>query len=288
MTQEIENKQPNSLAQIRSKLLALSTAETQVATWILHNPKSAMHSSMAQIASACGVSDTTVLRFCRNVGFRGFTDLKISLAQDLANPTQLIHDDIAPDDGPMTVARKVFLANIQALYDTLDMLDETAINQIIALLDQAKQILIVGVGVSAPIAMGAYHKLFRLGLPCIVPTDSHLQLMQAALLGPDDLVIAISHSGETRDPLAIVKEAKQHGARTVCITTNAQSPLTENADIVLLSVSQETRSDVISARVAQTTIIDTLQVIFSLKYLNRSIETEKRILDAIISQDLLT
>lgn len=276
------DKPPNTLACLRSYLPTLSEAEAQAAQWILQNADQVIHTSMARIAQACGVSDTTVLRLCRTVGFRGFTDLKLSLAQDLASPTQLIHDDIAIDDDPSAVARKVFLANIQALYDTLEMLHEAALTQAVQLLDQARQILLVGVGASAPIALSAYHKFFRLGLPCAVPADAHIQLMQAALFGPDDLVVAISHTGETRDPILILKEAKKHQARTLCLTGNAQSALTRYADVVLLSVSQETRSDAIASRVAQTTIIDALHIILSLQYLERTLETEKRILDAIV------
>jgi DNA-binding MurR/RpiR family transcriptional regulator len=81
----------------------LSGSETQVATWILHHPETVMQASMAHIAQACGVSDTTVLRLCRTTGFRGFTDLKISIAQDLASPTQLIHDDISAEDSAQAV-----------------------------------------------------------------------------------------------------------------------------------------------------------------------------------------
>ena len=278
------NVSPNSLACIRSKLPGLSDSEAEVAAWILGNAEKVIQASMAEIAQTCAVSDTTVLRTCRRVGFRGFTDLKLSLARDLASPTQLIHDDIAETDGPATVAQKVFRANIQALYDTLELLDEAALMQAVALLDQAGQILIVGVGASTPIAWSAYHKLFRLGLGCIVPADAHLQLMQAALLGPDDLVIAISHTGETRDPLAILKEAKQHGAQTLVVTSNAQSPLTGYADVVLLSVSHETRNDAIASRIAQLTLIDALHVILSLQHLERTMQTEKRIQQAIVQR----
>ena len=90
--------------------------------------------SMAQLGQACTVSDTTVLRFCRNAGFQGYTDLKLSIARDLTSPTQVIHDDITEDDPPVVIARKVFMSNIQALYDTLEVLDEQALLQAVTLL----------------------------------------------------------------------------------------------------------------------------------------------------------
>ena len=69
---------------------------------------------MAQVAQACGVSDTTVLRFCRNTGFQGCTDRKLPIARDVVSPTQIIHGDVAVSDGSAVVTRKVFMSNIQA------------------------------------------------------------------------------------------------------------------------------------------------------------------------------
>jgi DNA-binding MurR/RpiR family transcriptional regulator len=276
------NDQPNSLARIRSQLPALSEAEAQVANWILQNADMAVRSSMAQIAHECGVSDATVLRLCRAVGFHGFLDLKISVAQDLASPTQLIHDDIAAGDDPGIVARKVFLSNIQALYDTLEVLDQPAFAEAVEMLGQARQIFIIGVGTSAPIAHDMYNKFFRLGLNCRVQTDSYLQIMEAALLGPHDAVVGISQTGMSKDPVWTLQEARRHGARTLCITGNAQSPITEMADITLLSVSHETRAEVIASRVGQITIIDALYVALSLRDVGQTIQNEKLIWDAVI------
>ena len=93
----------NSLARIRSSFPVLAASEARVANWIMQQPQKIIHLSMAQVAQACGVSDTTVLRFCRNTGFQGYTDLKLSIARDVVSPTQIIHDDIAEGDGPAVV-----------------------------------------------------------------------------------------------------------------------------------------------------------------------------------------
>ena len=104
----------NSLTRIRSSLPTLAASEARVANWVMQQPEKIMELSMAQVARACGVSDTTVLRFCRNTGFQGYTDLKLSIARDLTSATQVIHDDIAEGDAPAEIARKVLLSNIQA------------------------------------------------------------------------------------------------------------------------------------------------------------------------------
>lgn len=276
------SEQPNSLARIRSQLPALSESEAQVANWILLNTERAVRSSMAQIAHECGVSDATVLRLCRAVGFHGFLDLKISVARDLASPTQLIHDDISEGDDPAAVARKVFLSNIQALYDTLEVLDQHAFTRAVEMLGEAEHIFIIGVGTSAPIAHDMHNKFFRLGLNCRVQTDSYLQIMEAALLGPRDVVVGISQTGMSKDPVWTLQEARRHGARTICITGNAQSPITEYADVTLLSVSRETRAEVIASRVGQITLIDALYVVLSLRDVEKTIRNEKLIWDAVI------
>lgn len=272
----------NSLTRIRSSYPVLAASEARVANWVMQQPEKIMHLSMAQVAQACGVSDTTVLRFCRNAGFQGYTDLKLSIARDVFSPTQVIHDDIAQGDGPAVIARKVFMSNIQALYDTLEVLDEEALMRAIDLLTQARRTLIVGVGTSAPIVQSMYNMLMRLGLDCKAQTDSYLQLMEVALLGPGDVVVAISQSGSSIDPVLTLKQAKQNGATTICITGNAQSPITEHADVTLLSVAREARIEAIASRLAQVSIADALYVVMALNAIDTATQNEKRIWDALL------
>jgi RpiR family carbohydrate utilization transcriptional regulator len=276
----------NSLTRIRSSYPALAASEARVANWIMQQPQKIIHLSMAQVAQSCGVSDTTVLRFCRNTGFQGYTDLKLSIARDVVSPTQIIHDDIAEGDGPAVVARKVFMSNIQALYDTLEVLDEDALIRAINLLTAAKRILIVGVGTSGPIVHSMYNMLMRLGLTCKAETDSYLQLMEVALLGPGDVVVAISQSGSSIDPVLTLKLAKENGAATICITGNAQSSITDHADVTLLSVDREARIEAIASRLAQVSIADALYVIMALNTIDATTQNEKRIWDALLPKML--
>ena len=280
------NSEVNSLARIRSRLPNLAVAERQVADWVLQNSEDVISSSMAQVALECGVSDTTVLRFCRAAGFKGYMDLKLSIARDLASPTQMVHDDIAEGDSPAIVARKVFTSHIQALYDTLEVLDQNKLARAVDMVLKAKKILIIGVGTSAPIANEAYNKLFRLGLNCHIQTDSYLQVMQASLAEESTLVIAISQSGSSIDPVLTLEEAKRNGAKAIVITGHDGSPLANLADIVFLAVSQETRAEAIASRIAQMTIIDSLYVIASLRILNIATKNEDKIWKAIIQKTL--
>lgn len=278
----------SALAQICSQLAALAPAERDVATWIIKNYEQVIHLSMAQLAHACGVSDTTVLRFCRTAGFKGYTDLKLSLVRDMSSPMQTVHDDIFEDDDPVTVARKVFHSNMQAIQDTLEVLNADAFSRAVTMIDAAKQrrIMVAGVGTSGPLVHTLYNNLFRLGFNCRAVTDSYLQLMQVALLGPGDVVVMISQSGTSTDPVITLKQARKNNAGTICITGNAYSTLTEYADIVLLSVSNETRAETIVSRVAQHSLIDALYVALSLRNLETAIANEREIWEVVVSKSI--
>ncbi len=276
----------NALTRIRSSYPSLAASEKRVANWVMKEPEKVLHLSMAQVARECGVSDTTVLRFCRNAGFQGYTDLKLSIARDIVSPTQVVHDDIAEGDAPATIARKVFLSNIQALQDTLEVLDEAALIKAVELIAAAEQILIIGVGTSGPIVQDMYHMFFRLGFNVRAQTDSYLQLMEAALVGPGDVVIGISQSGSSTDPVLTVEEAKRNGAKIIVITGNAESPITKSADVTLLAVSRETRAEAIASRIAQMTLVDALYVIISMQMLPITTENESKIWKAVIKKTL--
>ena len=276
----------NSLTRIRSRLPNLAVAERQVADWVLTNSDKVVDSSMAQVALACGVSDTTVLRFCRAAGFKGYMDLKLSVARDMASPTQLVHEDIEEGDAPAVVVKKVFLSNIQALYDTLDVLDEGDLEKAVELMLAAERIFVIGVGTSNSIVHEAYNKFFRLGLNCHAQTDAYLQLMEASLMGPETVVIAISQSGSSTDPVITLEEATKHGAKAIVITGHADSPLTNFADVVFLTVSRESRGEAIASRIAQMTIVDALYVVMSLTMLDVSTKNENKIWKAILQKTL--
>ena len=272
----------NALTRIRSSYPSLASSEKRVADWVMREPEAVLQLSMAQVARECGVSDTTVLRFCRNAGFQGYTDLKLSIARDIVSPTQVIHDDIAEGDSPGVVARKVFLSNIQALYDTMEVLDEKALMDAVGLIEQAQRVLLVGVGTSAPVVQTLYNMLIRVGIHCKVQTDSYLQLMEVALAGPGDVVLAVSQSGVSIDPVLTLKEARKNGAATICITGNPNSAITDYADVTLISVAREARSEAIASRLAQMSIVDALYVIIALNEIEKSTQNEKRIWDALL------
>jgi len=273
-----------ALVRIRSLYDSLSPSEQKVADYVLAHPHDVLQMPIAVLAKQAGVSDPTVIRFCRSLGYRGYLEFKIALARDTASPVQLIQASVDEKDSPETITNKVFAAGIQALQDTLSVLDKGAFAQAVNALANARKVLIVGVGTSGPIAHMMYNRLFRIGVNCIVETDSYLQLMQASLLGPQDVVVAISQTGSSVDPVLTLKEAKKHGATTIAICGNAAAPLTMEADIVLLSVSRELRPEAVASRIAQIAIIEALYVTLAMRDIDRTSENERRIWDAVVEK----
>ncbi len=272
----------DALARIRGHYASLSPAEKKVADFILANFEDVIRMTLAEVAQRSGVSDATAVRFCRSLGYEGFLDLKIALTRAIPNSPRLIHDDVAEDDTPYEIACKVLQGSIQALQDTLAMLDPAAFERALTLLAEAERILIVGVGTSGPMAHELFNRLFRLRLNCRVETDSYLQVMQAALLTERDVLVVISQTGGSTDPIRTAAEARIHGCPVICITGNAISPLSDLADVVLLSVSHETRPETIASRVAQHGLIQALYVALAMRSVEATNEAEQAIWDAIM------
>lgn len=276
--------QGSAASRLRSVLPTLSESERRVALWVLDNADAAIRQSMSAIAQACDVSDTTVLRMCRAAGFEGFTDLKLALAREpRVAPSQ--PSDQPPADG-LQAARDVFTANRQALSDTLSVLDQATFIGALDLMAGARHILAGGVGGSGIVAQAFYQRCFRLGLRCDAPVDSQLQIMHAGLTGPGDLVVAISYSGITSDPVLLLQEARARGAATMCITGNSRSPLARLADVVLVSVSHEQGSEPMAAQIAQLTLVDALYVAFAARNAESAQLNEERMVNAILPKSI--
>jgi DNA-binding MurR/RpiR family transcriptional regulator len=284
MTIDSRGTNISASSRLRSTLPKLSDSERRVALWMLEHIDSTIRQSMSAIAQATDVSDTTVLRMCRTAGFEGFTDLKLALAQE---PREVQADpSTEPQTSDLQAAGKLFRAIAQALNDTLGVLDEATLAKAIDLIANARHILVGGVGGSGIVAQAFYQRCIRLGLRCDAPVDSQLQIMHSALTGPGDLVVAISYSGITSDPVLVLQEARARGAATLCITGNSSSPLARLADVVLVSVSHEQGSEPMAAQIAQMTLIDALYAALVARNAERAQLTEERMVNAILPKSI--
>lgn len=284
MTVDLRGPSNPASSRLRSVLPKLSDSERRVALWVLDNAEATIRNSMSAIAQAVDVSDTTVLRMCRTAGFEGFTDLKLALAQEPRQSQETISSE--PHASDLQAAGRLFRAVAQAISDTQGVLSEATFARALDLIAGARHILVGGVGGSGIVAQAFYQRCIRLGLRCDAPVDSQLQIMHSALTGAEDLVVVISYSGITSDPVLVLQEAKSRGAKTLCITGNSASPLARLADVVLVSVSHEQGSEPMAAQIAQMALIDALYSALVARNAERAQLTEERMVNAILPKSI--
>ena len=241
--------------------------EKTIADYVLTYPEKIIHSTISQVAENVEVSEATVFRFCKTLGFKGYQAMKIALASEIVQGIEDIHETIQEDDDEKQIAEKVFKGNIRTLENTLSVMNLESIQQATDAIAQAGRTEFYGSGGSGVVAFDAHHKFMRIGLATVSYSDAHLQIMSASQLTDQDVIVLISHSGSNRDLLDILDIAKKNNITTIGITTLAKSPLSKGVDIPLYTVSEETeyRSEALSSRLAQLSIIDALYVNVSIQ-----------------------
>lgn len=266
------------LALIRRMFNSLRPAEKKVASYILDNGGQVVYQSITELASATGTSDATIIRFANALGFSGYQELKIALARELVSPDRNIHEDIDPRDSLQVAVNKAFQANVQAVSDTLNVLDIESLQRAIDAVVGANHVYLYGVGTSALSAQDAYYKLLRVGIHANFYADAHMQAISTAMIGEDDVVIGFSHSGSTRDVVDVLSLARERGACIVCVTNRVRSPMAKLADIVLRTASEETPfgSGGVPSMIAQLSVVDALFVGVSLAMYDRAIDFIER------------
>ncbi|GHO85984.1 MurR/RpiR family transcriptional regulator [Dictyobacter formicarum] len=275
-------------ARLHATSQTLTGAEQRVAQFIEQHPEEMVHQSVQALAQLIQVSEATIVRCCRSLGYQGVRDLKLALAAESMAPLHQIHEDILPDDNVGTVARKVLQSDIQAIADTLAVLDEQLLEQAVEALLHATRIEFYGIGPSMPIALDAYYRFLRIGMPVAVTTDAAMQAVSAANLPPNSVAFAISHSGTTRETLNALRNARGAGARCILLSSHMHTPLSDYADIALITASRETafRTAALTSRIAHLSVIDALYVAVALRRPEASLMAIERFTAAIAEHAL--
>lgn len=253
------------MVNIQSKIKLLTGSEKKVADYILENYMRVLNYTVMELAEKADVSDATVVRFCRSVGYKGFQDLKINLAQDAIVPYKHLNNSLEEEDTPEQIVSKVVRSEIETLEETLHILDVQELESAAKAIKNAKRVVFFGAGGSAMVAHDALHKLLKIGIRCIVEEDADIQAMESALLEDGDVAIGISHSGTNKGVLDCLRNAKANGAITIGLTTYGKSPLQRMCDHVLMTSTKETvfKSESVTARIAQLAVIDSLVAVIS-------------------------
>lgn len=256
----------NLLSQIKQRLENLNKSERKVADVILQDPKAATRYSIAALARASDVSEPTVNRFCRNFATSGFPDFKIQLAQSLASGTPYVNQSVAPDDTAREYADKIMLSTMASIDHARKHLDPDAIATAVDYLIQAKQIVFLGSGGSAPVAQDAQHKFFRFNIPVSAYDDYLMQRMVAASAVTGDVFVVISYTGCTRELVEAARIARENGATVIAITA-PDSHLARTCT-TSIQISSPEDTDIympMASRIIHLTVIDILATGVTLK-----------------------
>ena len=279
---------PVCIKMLRSRLPKLTNSKRKAAEYILENYQDVVKYNVTELAERSGTSLSTIIRLGQDLGFKRYQDFKLSLAQQISNPTQQIHEALEKNDDLELVINKVFKSNSDAISSTLQTIDLEAYHRAVDLIAQAKHLEFYGFGGSSAVAQDAAHKFLKIGIKCAAISDNDLQAMSASLLTKDDVVVAISHTGRNRALLYNLNIARETGASIIVITNYGKSPITKLADVVLYTSSSETafKSDALSSRIAELTILDSLFVAVSFINYDQSQENITKTRNATVNKKL--
>lgn len=282
------------LVTLRGIAATLVPSLQRVAERILDDPSRAAAETISELARGAATSEATVLRLCRQLGIRGYRELRVALAaesgrEQALSDTRGVGGDIGRTDDLDTVIDSVTFADQQAIADTARTIDRAALATAVDLVAGARRVDLVGVGASAVVALDLQQKLHRIGLIAFAWSDTHAALTAAALLGPADVMIGVSHTGATRDTAEAIEEAAAHGASTVGLTSAPRSPLALLVDVLLVTAARETtfRSGATSSRIAALSVVDVLFVAVAQRRYDASVRALESTRSAVLPRRFL-
>ncbi|WP_373777321.1 MurR/RpiR family transcriptional regulator [Glaesserella sp.] len=269
---------------------SLTKTEKKIANAILSQPDLLSQCSLSEVAHQLDVGEATFIRFCRTLGFKGYTDFKLDLAIELATQEKessvLLDTDVAETDTPREIAIKLQATLSNVITETINLLDFHELEKVVGELRKAKRIFLFGVGSSGVTAEDAKHKLMRIGLQTDAVTNNHFMYMQAALLKKGDMVIGISHSGYSEETTKALHIARENEATTVAITHNLRSPITNAADYVLINGNRQghMQGDSIGTKMTQLFVLDLIYALLVKADPDKAIQQKQKTLNVILEQ----
>ena len=214
-----------------------------VADYLLQHADEAQYLSISSLARECNVAEATVFRFCRALGFDGYHEMRIALAQANATGTMSSQRELQPGASTETLFEHASARLFTAINGTQNALSAEAVDEAARMLRKAKQVFCFGQGGSMLLANDICARFASLSTKFRTSGDSHLQLLTASLMNEADVVLFVSYSGATRDMMETLRTAKAAGAKIILLTHYEDSPGASLADVVLRCGAQESPLD---------------------------------------------
>lgn len=245
---------------IKNLYSTFSKSELIIADFILKNTAKASEMTITELSIELGLAESTIFKFTKHLGYNGFRSFRNDLLAEVYDSKISVRNDINIDDGYLNIAKKVFDTTAKSLSDTFDVLNDGDLEKASKFINNCDKLYLFGIGGSSIVCFDAYHKFMRTTIDVRYIEDYHLQLMESALIEENDCAIVVSHSGITKEMITISEEVKNNSGKIILLTSYPGSYLENFSDVTLISMSDETkyRSESLSSRIAQLTIIDTL------------------------------
>lgn len=255
----------------------LSAKELAVATFIQANTDALKNMSIQSLAKLNQVSTSTILRLCNKLGYSGFSDFKVDLISSLPRKlnTDVLQDDINLNDSLQDVNNKVQSMEKSSIDETHSMINLESLNKAIDLIIDSNKIIIFGASSSGLVGKELEYQLIKIKKDVSCHFDSHIQKSIANNLDGNDLIIIISHSGETPECIDLLKLAQKNNIRSIAITKMGQSQVSSLAEVILHTTSTEHVSRLIPIRskISQISVINMLVTnLFIRKYDERLLQ----------------
>ncbi|WP_408007639.1 MurR/RpiR family transcriptional regulator [Pseudalkalibacillus sp. A8] len=273
------------LISIQESMPSLKPSERKVAEYILMNPGEVVNLSVQKLAKKTKVSEATIIRLSRTLSYKGFQELKLRIAGDLAqfNNNNHSYQEIPTDGSVSSIITSISHNNIQSINDTISVLSPEQVEKTVSVMSNARKIAVFGIGASAVIAQDFKQKLTRVNRWCEAAYDFDTQGTISANLTEKDVAFGISYSGRTKDVIESLKIAKENGAETISLTKFGRNPVADLADINLFTSSLEKsiRSGAMSSRISQLNVIDILYIGITSRHYDKSIDALERTRKAV-------
>lgn len=255
----------NALEAVRAALPELRKSDAKVAQLVLDQPAWILDATVATVSERAGVSQPTVIRFCTAVGFDGFQEFKLRLAQSLALGRSATHSVISPTDSLNSVSDKIFEYTLSSLDWARRHLDRKALDQAVDILAAARSIEFFGYGASGIVALDAEQKFPLFGVPCRFQPDFHQQVMAASMMKRGDVALVISNTGRTRQIVEVAEIAAKSGAKVIGLV-GAEGPVSAQCHVTLLVETLDNTNvyTPTTSRIAALVMIDILSTAVAL------------------------
>ncbi len=244
---------------------SLYEAEKRIADYVINNQAKVIEMTVSQLAIISGASEATIIRFCKKCDLKGFHDLKINIAKEMVESEETAtSNDIDPED--ISQSLKNILANkIDELKQTISMMDETTIRNILDAIKNARIVQLVAVGNTIPVSLDGAYKFNQLGIASVANTIWETQLAFSYTLTSQDVVIAISNSGSSKKLVTLLKVAKDKGATTIAITNHDNSPVANTGDYHITTATREKLflDEFSFSRVSAMTVMEVLYLLLT-------------------------